>query len=246
MYRATLAAGILAAVFLPRPVYAATHTVPAVTSGWYSATGGKSLSDNLNYLAGQSGSVYRDYFVFNLSAVGGTITSAHLQLYNPSLTDPGSMGTGYSSPDPTETFALYDVSTAISVLTAAHAEGDQAGQAIYADLGSGLSYGTKTVSSADNGTLIDIPLGADALAALNASHGQIAFGGALTTISGSAEQCVFAWSHNPPATRQLVLETVPEPSVPALLAAGAIGLAGWAWRARCRRQQGTKSRRRHA
>src|SRR5207244_7371103 len=57
-----------------------------------------------------SGSELRDYFVFDLTSASQTILSAQLNLFNPA--------NGYNSPDATETYTSFDVSTAISSLEA--------------------------------------------------------------------------------------------------------------------------------
>jgi hypothetical protein len=75
---------------------------------------------------------------------------------------------GYLSTNPTELYTLFDVSTPIASLTA-----NQAGAAgIYNDLGSGVSYGSRIVSAADNGTFVTIAVNASALAAINDAAGE--------------------------------------------------------------------------
>ena len=150
---------------------------------------------NSNYLVGQAGSVqYHDYFVFNLSTVTQQISAVQLVLSNPT--------NGYSSPDPTETYSLFDVSTPLASL-----EATGTGQtAIFNDLGSGTALGSRNYSAADNGAITSIPLNSSAVNSLNAARGgQIAVGGALTTISGTATQEVFAFTGTAADTKQLVL-----------------------------------------
>lgn len=84
-----------------------------------------------------------DFFVFNLGDVTATITSAQLSIGN-------SANNGYISPNPTETYNVWDVSTAITTLIA-----NQTGRVdIFNDLGSGTQYASRTVSAADNGTQV--------------------------------------------------------------------------------------------
>jgi hypothetical protein len=172
----------------------ASTTLTYTNSGWWSGVGGHD-STNPNYVAGQfTGTLARDYFVFNLAGVNQPITGATLRLNNPSG--------GYGSPDPTETFGLFDVSTPISTLIASGSGRTD----IYADLGTGTNYGSQTVSTADNGKIVSITLNAAGVAALNAAKGgQFAVGGALTTIVGTADQYLFGFSGSSTDTRQLVL-----------------------------------------
>jgi hypothetical protein len=174
-------------------------TLNAVDDGWWDGTGGHTGS-NKNYVAGLgTGLERRDYFVFNLAGVTQTILGAQLNLFNPAG--------GYSSPDPTETYTAFDVSTAIPAL-----EASGPGQiAIFNDLGSGTSYGAQTVSAASNGQTVSVALNAAAVSALNAGRGgQVAVGGAVTTISGPADQFIFAFTNTGTEAKQLVL-TFAEP-----------------------------------
>jgi hypothetical protein len=178
---------------------------PAITaadSGWYNSTG---LHDpfNGNYLVGlppDAPGQYRNWFVFDVPAVSGSITSARLELFNPSG--------GYSSVDGSETYTLFDVSTPIGTLTA----GGSGLTGIYDDIGTGVSYGSVTVTSASNGQLVVVNLNAAGIAALTAAQGgQIAIGGALTSLSGSAAQYLFGFT-NGTLVRQLVISTSEPPS----------------------------------
>lgn len=69
--------------------------------------------------------------------------------------------------------------------------GNTAGIAGFADLGSGILFGSRTVSAADNGQLVEIGLNASAITALSSTSGLFVIGGALSTISGPADQYVF-------------------------------------------------------
>jgi hypothetical protein len=92
---------------------------------------------------------------------------------------------GYVSSDASETYELYDVTTPLASLT-----DRTGGVAAYTDLGSGTSYGSRAFSAADTGVApVTITLNAAALANLQAAAGaRIGLGGALTTISGIADQ----------------------------------------------------------
>jgi large repetitive protein len=180
-------------------------TRAAVDSGWYDQTGSH-VPENLNYLCGfNNGIEFRNFFVFDLSGIDLRIVSAELQIQNPTF--------GYFSADPTETYTLFDVSTPVSTLSA----GGEGLTSIFADLGSGVSYGSQVVSHADDDRIVTISLNAAGIAALNEANGQFAFGGAITTLSreGFMDEYVFGETGFVTDTRQLVIEassSVPEGS----------------------------------
>lgn len=178
--------------------YVETQSYNVADSGWYN-TAGFHGPTNTNYFVGQEfGIGYRDWFVFDVPMVAGPITSAQVELFNPS--------TGYFSPDGSETYTLFDVTTSIPTLRA----GGSGLTGIYNDLGTGVSYGSVTVTSASNGTLVVITLNAAGLSAVAANQGgQLALGGAITTISGTANQYLFGLSGG--ATRRLVINNLPFP-----------------------------------
>lgn len=200
---------------------AAMITVDATDSGAFHSNG-THLPTNQNFLTGKFlGSERRSFLAFDLSGVAGTINSATLRLFNPEVS---ATLHGYVSPDATETLNFFDVTTdAASIIS------NTAGVMGFDDLGSGTLFGSRTVSAADNGSVIEIVLNGAALAALNSSDGMFLFGGALSTLNGSADQYVFGFSmvsFVPDHTRQLVLDVspaeVPEPSTGLLMAAGVV------------------------
>lgn len=155
-------------------------TVNASYTGWYDQTGSH-FATNPNYIAGVCGSSdscngddvnQNDFFVFAIPA--GSYTSAVLQIYNPSVAADGY--DGFICPCGSLTYTNWDVTTAISTLIA-----DNTGAlGIFNDLGSGIQYGSVVVSAADDGTLVNITLNADALAAINnAQGGNWAVGGSV-------------------------------------------------------------------
>jgi hypothetical protein len=189
-----------------------TVTLNYTDSGWWDNTGFH-VATNKNYNAGQGNitTQWRDFFVFDLSAVDRPILGAELRLFNPT--------SGYISPDSTETFTLFDVSTPIAALRA-----NGSGRTdIFADLGSGASFGSQTVSAVDNGHVVSVSLNSPALANLNSSRGSFfAVGGAITTINGLAEQVIFNGSGSAADTRQLVL-TLADPAGPVVTASTPAG-----------------------
>jgi large repetitive protein len=194
-----LLTGMAAIALSASTAIAATTTLNTTDSGWYDNTGFHNPS-NQNYFTGDnSGSELRSFFTFDLSSIAPTVTSATLRLYNQA-------GVGYVSPNASETFNLFDVTTPIASLTAG-----TGGVGAFADLGMGISYGTRVVSAADNGTTIEFTLNAAAIAAINAAAGSsFALGGALSTLDGVANtEAVFRFSQNPPFIRELVLNNSP-------------------------------------
>jgi hypothetical protein len=185
-----------------------TVTLNAIDSGWWDDTGSHD-APNKNYLAGfatDTGHEHRDFFVFDLSTVTAPMVSAQLRVFNPP--------NGFVSPAPTETYALFDVSTPISDLRAS----GRGRTDIFTTLGSGVSSGARDVSAADNGQIVTIDFNGAGLASLNLhSGGLFATGGAITTIQGQQDDAVFAFSGFPSDTRQLVL-TVLDAAGPVVVA----------------------------
>jgi len=184
----------------------------AVNRGWYESDGttetGFLLSGipNNSYIAGRachfddvSGALlghfeFNNFFVFDLTGRTTPVTAASLKLYIPldALSGPGAIG--YQSPFPSDVYALFDVSTPLSTL-----QGSVNSTSAFADLGSGISYGSRTVTGPDIATQITIDLNAAGLAAVNANLGGFfVVGGAVTSLdrTQSMDQIVFAFSHN--------------------------------------------------
>jgi hypothetical protein len=191
---------------------AATITVAAVDSGWYDSTGFH-LSTRTNYLAGEVGGStpqFRNFFVFDLSGVSGVVTTATLRLDTAS----------FSSFDPSEDYSLFDVTTPSTTLRA----GGSGMVATYADLGSGVSYGTRTYTNVDDNLVRDIKFNAAGIAAVQAGlGGDFAIGGTVTTLRVPVDdEHVFGGSGS--GVRELVLETVavPEPLTISLFGIGIV------------------------
>ena len=158
-----------------------TTSFTATGRGWYDATGGTNgaFVDN-NYIAGicgpvvcgGSGSLYRNWFRFNLASFTPLATSAVLRLTNPTDGFANTLGAslGYSLFDVTNFFGL----------------GSGNSLAVYNDLGTGTQYGTTNVTGAQNNTVIEIALNAAALASINTGRqdGSWALGG--TMVAGTS------------------------------------------------------------
>ena len=175
-----------------------------VDSGWYNSAGDHSRGAP-NYVTGQgfsSGTLmtFRSFFVFDVPATIPNVTSASIAIFNPSR--------GYISPDASETYKLFDVATPITTLRA----GGTGLTGIFDDLGTGVEFGSVEISAASNGTLVSINLNAAGIAAIQAARGgQIAFGGALSSLSGTSQQLVFGFSSGS-SVRTLIINGSPDPA----------------------------------
>jgi len=188
--------------------------VEAENRGWYTDFG-LHLSGNPSYYIGDDGeALYRNFFVFEIPVFSETVTGATLKLWNPP--------NGFFSQDPSETYELFAVSTPIEDLVS-----DQfSATDIYENLGSGLSFGSITLSDSDNDNFVVLTLNATFLSALNAAQGmQLAIGGALTTLTPGDDAGAFIGTESedtPPPV--LTVQTVPEPATAVLLLGAGVGL----------------------
>jgi hypothetical protein len=220
-------------------VSAQTVVLTQTSRSWYDAAGISPFGDDQpfgNYIAGDyrdpnghgcypgCSDDYRNYFIFDMSSVTQLILSARLEL---SVPGPGGgvpqSGNGFLSSDASENYELHDVVTPIATL---QNRTDRMGT--HADLGNGVVYGSRTMTSADQGTIVSIELNSSAIAALNAATGLFAMGGSLTTLDSFYNyEFVFGSSGGIANVSQLRLTVVPESSTLLLLGIGAISLLGY-------------------
>lgn len=177
------------------------HIVLEVTaSGTYAQTG---FHISNNYAVGWYNSSepaeLRDYFVFDLSSVTATILSAKLR-----VTTTGGNGSLFPSQDPSETFQLVAVGTSIATLSSG-----AGGVAAYGDLADGTVYASLVVTKVGIEPLLEVPLNANGVAALQAASGNIALGGSITTLAKGATGEYLFNSTGILSTRQLILSIPP-------------------------------------
>jgi hypothetical protein len=191
---------------------ASAQTFDATNRGWFNSVGSHTATNLTAYVGQGSGSTrFRSFFVFDLTGlsepVGGAVLRLELE--------------AYLGPDPSEAFAVYDVSSNVGDLLLT-----QSGRTdIYTDLGSGTAYAMGVATPADVGSVLEIPLSDEAVAAVNAAAGgRFAVGVSLETLrlpTGS-EGIRFSLTTEP-RVHQLVLSApVPPPTPPTLAIAPAL------------------------
>jgi hypothetical protein len=210
-----------------------TIVVDAIGHGWYKADGTAHglLTPHIprqfgNYIVGRGGgsaveatSEHRNFFVFPIPEIRGPITSASLHIGNPRF--------GYTSPDPSETVAFFDVLTEVDDLV----QGETGLIPNFDDLGEGSQFGSVVVRSTDIDKFIDLELNAAARTSIrSAVGGSWAIGGRLTTLGTARFETVFG---NTPETGlrpylSLQVLPIPEPNGLVLLVVSALLL----WNAR--------------
>jgi len=175
-----------------------------------------------NVLCGRDTStIFRNYFVFTLPT--NLIPPGH-QVISATLT--GKLPWhGYLSVDASETWTLFDVSAANYPVLINEGASITGRTDVFNDLGTGSTYGAKSVSIADEPApntgpgLIVVPLISPAFFAdldTRISQGSIIIGGSITTLEGNAAQRIFGFSgyetqYAGRATLSLVLGTVAPP-----------------------------------
>jgi Ca2+-binding RTX toxin-like protein len=150
------------------------HTLTSFDTGWYTQ-GGLHVPALEGYPTGDTalgGPELRSFFAFDIGPVSQNhVTAATLRIYNPL----------YGSTDASETVRFSEVSTNLTSLL-----DGTGGVAAFNDLRDAApGFGEVSVSAADNFSWVEVALNDAGLAALNAAVGQMAIGGAVTTLSAN-------------------------------------------------------------
>jgi hypothetical protein len=216
-WRIVLITALVALVWFPAPSQGEPVTLDATTRGVQPPSGAFTSPPTANsfYLVGFSAiAEFRNFFVFDLAGLSGSVNAAKLLLTNP----PG----GFNSVDALEQFTTFDVTSDFALL-------GSASPLIYSDLGSGIAYGSYTASIADNASVVELSLNAAAVEAIQASLGsQFALGGAITTLSPfrpGRREFLFGSTGVGDITQlrlDLTTSSVPEPSTLLMLSTGAV------------------------
>jgi hypothetical protein len=215
-------AGAAACCLFADPSAAAVVTLQSVDEGEYiSSTTGTEFSGNYRATIDTGGFNWRNFLVFDLVGISGTVTSASLFI-------PG-FGTTIIAPSPV-TYALHAVATSPAILLA----GGDGATNIYADLADGTLYGSAVIQNpADNSgsaLMPDVTVSlAGALADINGGLGAfLAIGG---HVAAPTTPSVVLWrglnTSNAAFKPTLILEVgeVPLPPGVLLLLAGVGALA---------------------
>jgi large repetitive protein len=211
-------------LFVCPMAFSQTLNIHITDGGWYDSTGFHNPAIT-NRVAGDvrgPGCIshctddVRDFFVFDLSGVTQPIVSAKLAAYVPAPPQ-----VGYSSPDPSENYELHDVVTPLGTLVAG-----TGGLAAWNDLGTGVVYGSRSMTAADMGLVVEIDLNSASIAALNSNHGLFGIGGSITTLDNLANNEYTFGVTNSDQVAELRLTLAPEPCTLLLLGIGAISFFG--------------------
>jgi hypothetical protein len=162
---------------------ATQYSVKPTHFGYYTDAG---VSEAGNYATGWFGpGELRSYFVFDVSGIPGTVLGAKLHL----ASAPDGY-TVYKSPDPSETLTISAIDTPLATLTSG-----TGGLSTFADLADGEVYGTFLATSSI-GKFANVDLNFDGVDYINDATDEIAFAGALTTLTkGVPDEYIFNSTH---------------------------------------------------
>lgn len=167
--------------------------------GWWSNVTAN-YSANANYVVGRccvKGAEYRNFFTFDLSSLHQYVVFARLDVFSHE-----------SGGDAIERLRLFDVSTPPATLNL----NDGVNPRIFADLGTGTSYGTFNVDTSQVDKWLSFRLDIAAVRALNDSAGDFfSIGGRLLSAAADSRTDEFLFGNSSSTTVRLVVKTVPIP-----------------------------------
>ena len=205
---------LLSVLLAGAPLILQAATIDAFDRGYYNYTGYHD-ADLTNTLT--SDFEYNSFFTFDLTGETQPFSSGFLTIEVEETSPSWSTGT----------LSLYDVTTAVNVLTTSHASGPE-GVAIFNDLQTGNIYGTETIWTGGSGYTLTINLSDQMITDINASlTGDFAFGANVDCEAFGSDWILF--NYDTPKLCQLTLveagnELVPEP---ATSSSSAVGLRDW-------------------
>lgn len=195
-------------------VPAASITLTPTDRGWFRSDGLHTAGQNNTFTGTFGGNSYRSFYSFDVNNVGGNWSQATLNL----TVDL------YYNGDASETVQVFAVSSPAATVSAGHTIGSGSGLAVYNDLGSGVSYGTATVTNGNVGGTVSFVLNAAAIADINAARGgQWIFALVHTTGNGGNQGVRFGTNGTWDAGTTSGA-SVPEPFTGILLTVGILGL----------------------
>jgi hypothetical protein len=155
--------------------------------GWWATSGIDNVDANDNYLVGRldccdNSLKFRDFFTFDLRLQHRTVVAAALRI-----------NTGELSSDDPQTLRLSDVSTDAATLNNTTGQND----AIFTDLGTGMTYGDYEITKDQQNTVVRLTLNRQAVHDINRSHGRFfSIGGSLADSTAVASLFSFG-DHTP-------------------------------------------------
>jgi hypothetical protein len=187
-----------------------TLTFTSTAQGWFSPQSGHEASIR-NYFVGKNGDngAYRNFFSFpltNLNVAGKQVVSASLSIADDGQTLAGNL--------PTVTYVLHDVSTPTATLAATQAANEAVTASVFADLGTGQTYGTYVSNTTVTGGRRVYTLGQAALTDIATHAGQdFAIGGMLVEEQASSYAFLFGYSGTTSQPQILTVELADAPTI---------------------------------